>query len=119
MTGNLVDMHFILTFDTDRLRCLILALDPDGMSPDEAEEKERLIQQVLELQNTLDGKMAIIRVDSYLAITDCQAFALSLCLIYLTWLPLTLNLLPNLITIRFIHSCRPFATSRQCQRRKF
>ena len=32
----------------------ITALDPD-LSPDEAEEKERLIAQVLELQNTLDG----------------------------------------------------------------
>lgn len=30
------------------------ALDPD-MSPDEVEEKARLISQVLELQNTLDG----------------------------------------------------------------
>ena len=31
------------------------ALDTD-LSPDEAEEKERLIQQVLELQNTLGGR---------------------------------------------------------------
>ena len=30
-------------------------MDPD-MNPDEAEEKQRLINQVLELQNTLDGK---------------------------------------------------------------
>uniref|UniRef100_A0A1B6KRN4 Uncharacterized protein n=1 Tax=Graphocephala atropunctata TaxID=36148 RepID=A0A1B6KRN4_9HEMI len=31
------------------------SLDPD-ISPDEIEEKSRLISQVLELQNTLDGK---------------------------------------------------------------
>ena len=31
-------------------------LDPD-ISPDEQEEKARLISQVLELQNTLDGKI--------------------------------------------------------------
>lgn len=31
-----------------------LGLDPD-ISPDEQEEKARLIAQVLELQNTLDG----------------------------------------------------------------
>jgi hypothetical protein len=30
-------------------------LDPD-ISPDEQQEKARLIAQVLELQNTLDGK---------------------------------------------------------------
>lgn len=33
----------------------VIGLDPD-MSPDELEEKARLITQVLELQNTLDGK---------------------------------------------------------------
>lgn len=33
---------------------LIIGLDPD-ISPDEQEEKARLIAQVLELQNTLDG----------------------------------------------------------------
>lgn len=32
------------------------SLDPD-VSPDEQEEKARLISQVLELQNTLDGKL--------------------------------------------------------------
>jgi hypothetical protein len=32
-----------------------LGLDPD-ISPDEQEEKARLISQVLELQNTLDGE---------------------------------------------------------------
>lgn len=33
-----------------------LALDINlGMNSDEMEEKERMIQQVLELQNTLDG----------------------------------------------------------------
>lgn len=31
------------------------SLDPD-INPDEQEEKARLISQVLELQNTLDGK---------------------------------------------------------------
>lgn len=31
------------------------------MSPDELEEKARLITQVLELQNTLDGKYYIIQ----------------------------------------------------------
>lgn len=35
-----------------------LGLDPD-MSPDELEEKARLITQVLELQNTLDGTFFI------------------------------------------------------------
>ena len=35
-----------------------VGLDPD-ISPDEQEEKARLIAQVLELQNTLDGKFAI------------------------------------------------------------
>lgn len=39
----------------------LAALDPD-MSPDEAEEKARLISQVLELQNTLDDLSQ--RVDS-------------------------------------------------------
>lgn len=34
---------------------VIVGLDPD-ISPDEQEEKARLIAQVLELQNTLDGK---------------------------------------------------------------
>lgn len=34
---------------------IFLGLDPD-ISPDEQEEKARLISQVLELQNTLDGK---------------------------------------------------------------
>ena len=33
-----------------------LGLDPD-INPDEEEEKRRLITQVLELQNTLDGKV--------------------------------------------------------------
>lgn len=33
---------------------LAAGLDPD-ISPDEQEEKARLIAQVLELQNTLDG----------------------------------------------------------------
>jgi len=39
------------------IQCLFfcVALDPD-VSPDEIKEKESLIQQVLELQNTLDGK---------------------------------------------------------------
>ena len=32
-----------------------VGLDPD-INPDEEEEKRRLITQVLELQNTLDGK---------------------------------------------------------------
>lgn len=32
------------------------SLEPD-VSPDEQEEKARLISQVLELQNTLDGKV--------------------------------------------------------------
>ncbi|KAL3211962.1 hypothetical protein MRX96_008220 [Rhipicephalus microplus] len=39
----------------------LTSLDPD-MSPDEAEEKARLISQVLELQNTLDDLSQ--RVDS-------------------------------------------------------
>jgi hypothetical protein len=34
-------------------------LDPD-VSPDEQEEKARLISQVLELQNTLDGKINLL-----------------------------------------------------------
>lgn len=33
---------------------MTIGLDPD-ISPDEQEEKARLIAQVLELQNTLDG----------------------------------------------------------------
>ncbi len=40
-------------FGTD----LISGLDPD-INPDEEEEKQRLISQVLELQNTLDGLFA-------------------------------------------------------------
>jgi hypothetical protein len=36
-------------------KAFLLGLDPD-ISPDEQEEKARLISQVLELQNTLDGK---------------------------------------------------------------
>lgn len=39
-------------------KLLPTALDPD-MSPDEAEEKARLISQVLELQNTLDGELQL------------------------------------------------------------
>jgi len=35
-----------------------IGLDRD-MSPDELEEKARLITQVLELQNTLDGKYVL------------------------------------------------------------
>lgn len=38
----------------DALDQMHSALDTD-LSPDEAEEKDRLIQQVLELQNTLGG----------------------------------------------------------------
>ena len=38
------------------------SLDPNDLSPDEAEEKDRLVQQVLELQNTLDDLSQ--RVDS-------------------------------------------------------
>ena len=40
---------------------IFIGLDPD-INPDEEEEKQRLISQVLELQNTLDGlyKMIII-----------------------------------------------------------
>lgn len=34
----------------------LLGLDPDS-TPDEQQEKARLIAQVLELQNTLDGKI--------------------------------------------------------------
>ena len=38
------------------IRCYVtVGLDPD-ISPDEQEEKARLIAQVLELQNTLDGE---------------------------------------------------------------
>lgn len=37
----------------------VIGLDPD-MSPDELEEKARLITQVLELQNTLDGKFVFV-----------------------------------------------------------
>ena len=33
----------------------LIDLDPD-VNPDEEEEKQRLINQVLELQNTLDGE---------------------------------------------------------------
>ena len=36
-------------------------LDPD-ISPDEQEEKARLISQVLELQNTLDGKCSVFHI---------------------------------------------------------
>ena len=35
---------------------LFTGLDPDA-NPDELEEKQRLINQILELQNTLDGKI--------------------------------------------------------------
>jgi hypothetical protein len=34
---------------------LLLGLDPDA-NPDDEEEKQRLITQVMELQNTLDGE---------------------------------------------------------------
>ena len=37
------------------LNIMTTGLDPD-ISPDEQEEKARLIAQVLELQNTLDGE---------------------------------------------------------------
>jgi len=39
---------------------IFIGLDRD-MSPDELEEKARLITQVLELQNTLDGKYFLYR----------------------------------------------------------
>ncbi|KAG1698811.1 hypothetical protein GQR58_005641 [Nymphon striatum] len=38
----------------------VSSLDPD-ISPDEAEEKVRLISQVLELQNTLDGRCVFLK----------------------------------------------------------
>lgn len=42
-----------------------LALEPNSLEPDanldEQEEKARLISQVLELQNTLDGKYQILQ----------------------------------------------------------
>jgi len=37
------------------------SLDTD-LNPDEAEEKERLIQQVLELQHTLDGRCILLLI---------------------------------------------------------
>lgn len=45
----------LITFDYD----VFTGLDPD-VSPDEQEEKARLISQVLELQNTLDGESSLI-----------------------------------------------------------
>lgn len=43
-----------------------IGLDRD-MSPDELEEKARLITQVLELQNTLDGKHDLHIIFKYIA----------------------------------------------------
>lgn len=37
------------------------SLEPD-INPDEQEEKARLISQVLELQNTLDGKILLFQI---------------------------------------------------------
>jgi len=51
----------VYTNGTDSPTAQHSSLDPD-MSPDEVEEKERLIAQVLELQNTLDDLSQ--RVDS-------------------------------------------------------
>lgn len=39
----------------------LLGLDPD-LSPDEQQEKARLIAQVLELQNTLDGMLLTLKM---------------------------------------------------------
>ncbi|EEC18064.1 coiled-coil protein, putative [Ixodes scapularis] len=41
----------------------LTSLDPD-MSPDEVEEKARLISQVLELQNTLDGTVDSVKEEN-------------------------------------------------------
>ena len=46
-----------------------VGLDPD-INPDEEEEKRRLITQVLELQNTLDGKF----VDFFLNLFDTHFY---------------------------------------------
>lgn len=46
--------QFFFTFILPLYPLSYLGLDPD-ISPDEQEEKARLISQVLELQNTLDG----------------------------------------------------------------
>ena len=35
----------------------------DDLSEEEAEEKERLVQQIMELQNTLDGKCSFFTLD--------------------------------------------------------
>lgn len=42
----------------------LTGLEPD-ISPDEQEEKARLIAQVLELQNTLDGKCTLLPIHLY------------------------------------------------------
>jgi len=48
------------------LPAAFIGLDRD-MSPDELEEKARLITQVLELQNTLDGKHDLHIIFKYIA----------------------------------------------------
>jgi hypothetical protein len=51
---------------------ILIGLDPD-MSPDELEEKARLITQVLELQNTLDGKF-VFMIFNILLIHICMFY---------------------------------------------
>lgn len=59
------DLVFFLTNNDEFLDHL--GLDPD-ISPDEQEEKARLISQVLELQNTLDGGFIFHLKSSLLAL---------------------------------------------------
>lgn len=53
--GSIIYQYFLYT-----------GLEPD-ISPDEQEEKARLIAQVLELQNTLDGQYSSLPLDSSIA----------------------------------------------------
>lgn len=59
--------------------CVFVAFDPDT-NPVEEEEKQRLIRQVLELQNTLDGKkrwLWLQRIVQQLFITVFHKYVLS------------------------------------------
>ena len=49
---------------------MLPGMDPD-VNPDEEEEKRRLINQVLELQNTLDGEH-LANAKSKTVLSQCQ-----------------------------------------------
>lgn len=71
--GQGICWMFILVSNTF-ISPFFIIIDLQDNTPDEQEEKARLITQVLELQNTLDGKISLI---STALATKLQTFFLS------------------------------------------